>query len=118
MRRMKTHVENEETKEKRPPRVALKFVLPSVPALTLAGFSGDVTQGVIYFLPTYLTTVSNITISTLAPFLIAYSIAAVAGQPLFGSLSDRYGRLAMVAVTCGGVWGPYSSVALHPIISG
>ena len=64
MRRMKTHAENVETKEKRPTRVALKFVLPSVLALTLAAFFRSMcTQGVIYFLPTYLTTVSNIELS-------------------------------------------------------
>jgi len=115
MRKMKTRRDNVETKGKGPKRVALKFVLPSVLALTLAGFFRSMcTQGVIYFLPTYLTTVSNISYQYVGTVLIAYSIAAVAGQPLFGSLSDRYGRLAMVAVTCVGCVGSVLLLALTP----
>ena len=115
MRRMKPRPESVEINSKKAPRVALKFVVPSILALTLAGFFRSFcTQGVIYFLPTYLTTVSNISYQYIGTVLIAYSIAAVAGQPLFGSLSDRFGRLAMVAVTCLGCVGSVLLLALSP----
>jgi len=115
MRRMRTTDELEVKNVERAPRVTLRFVLPSVLALTLAGFFRSLcTQGVIYFLPTYLTTVSNISYQYIGTVLIAYSVAAIVGQPLFGALSDRYGRLTMVGITCVGCVVSVLLLALTP----
>ncbi len=86
--------------------VPLRMVLSSVLALTLAGFFRSVmTQGVINFLPTYLNTVTKIPYEYVGSVQVAYAIFAIVGQPLFGSLSDRYGRKAMIAVTLLGCVG-------------
>ncbi len=86
--------------------VPMRIVLPSVLALTLAGFFRSVmTQGVLNFLPTYLNTVSKIPYQYVGSVQVAYAIFAIVGQPLFGSLSDRYGRKAMIGVTLLGCVG-------------
>ena len=86
--------------------VPLRVVLPSILALTLAGFfRSTMTQGVINFLPTYLTTVSKIQYQYVGSVQVAYSFFAIVGQPLFGSLADRFGRRPMIGVTCLGCVG-------------
>ncbi len=80
--------------------IPLRIVLSSVLALTFAGFfRSSMTQGVISFLPTYLTTVSKIPYQYVGSVQVAYSFFAIVGQPVFGSLSDRYGRRSMIGVT-------------------
>jgi FSR family fosmidomycin resistance protein-like MFS transporter len=86
--------------------VPLKIVLSSILALTLAGFFRSLmTQGVLNFLPTYLNTVSKIPYQYVGSVQVAYALFAIIGQPLFGSLADRYGRKAMIAVTLLGCIG-------------
>jgi MFS transporter, FSR family, fosmidomycin resistance protein len=86
--------------------ISMRVVLSSVLALTLAGFFRSImTQGVLNFLPTYLNTVSKIPYEYVGSVQVAYAIFAIAGQPLFGSLSDRYGRKAMIGVTLLGCVG-------------
>jgi MFS transporter, FSR family, fosmidomycin resistance protein len=81
-------------------RVPMRLVLSSVLALTLAGFFRSMmTQAVVNFLPTYLTTVSKIPYQYVGTVQIGYSLFTIVGQPLFGSLSDRFGRLNMIGVT-------------------
>ena len=80
--------------------VSVKLVLSSILALTLAAFFRSLmTQGVTSFLPTYLNTVSKIPYQYVGTVQVAYSFFAIVGQPLFGSLSDRYGRKSMIGVT-------------------
>ena len=89
-----------EKNNKKSGAVPLRIVLSAIATLTLAGFFRSLlTQGVIWFLPTYLTSVSKINYQFVGTALIPYSAAAMIGQPLFGSLADRYGRRAMVALT-------------------
>jgi MFS family permease len=63
------------------------------------------TQGVVNFLATYLTTVSKIEYKYVSFVQIAYSLFTIVGQPLFGSLSDRFGRRQMIGVTSIGCVG-------------
>ncbi|HYB05095.1 MAG TPA: MFS transporter [Nitrososphaerales archaeon] len=101
------HPKNVETGDRKTsPGVSLRIVLPTVLALTLAGFFRRVmTQGVLNFLPTYLNTVSKIPYEYVGSVEVAYAFFAIVGQPLFGSLSDRYGRKAMIGVTLLGCVG-------------
>lgn len=80
--------------------VPFRIVLYSVLALTLSAFfRSAMAQGVVNFLPTYLTTVTKIPYSLVGTAQLGYSFFTIVGQPLFGSLSDRVGRLSMIAVT-------------------
>jgi len=108
MRSLKTsqEVTTSESTDRRGSGVAMRVVLSSVLALTLAGFFRSMlTQGVVYFLPVYLTEVSKINYSLVGDVLIAYSVMTILGQPLFGSLSDRFGLKAMIGVTLVGCVG-------------
>jgi MFS transporter, FSR family, fosmidomycin resistance protein len=101
------HPRNLESGERKDsPSVSLRIVLASVLALTLSGFFRSVmTQGVLNFLPTYLNTVSKIPYEYVGSVEVAYAFFAIIGQPLFGSLADRYGRKAMIGVTLLGCVG-------------
>jgi MFS transporter, FSR family, fosmidomycin resistance protein len=80
--------------------VPFRIVLSSVLALTLSAlFRSLMTQGVLNFLPTYLNTVSKIPYQYVGSVQVAYAFFAIVGQPLFGSLSDRFGRKSMIGVT-------------------
>jgi len=80
--------------------VPMSIVLSSVLALTIvAFFRSAMIQGVINFMPTYLTTVTKIQYQYVGTAQIAFSFFAIVGQPVFGSLSDRYGRRSMIGVT-------------------
>lgn len=80
--------------------VPMRIVVSSILALTLAAFFRSMmTQAVVNFLPTYLTTVSKIPYEYVGTVQIAYSLFTIVGQPVFGSLSDRFGRLQMIGIT-------------------
>ena len=97
---------NEITGNNRSSNVPFRIVLSSIFALTLAGFFRSMmTQGVVNFLPTYLTTVSKIEYQYVGSVQVAYSFFTIVGQPLFGSLSDRFGRRAMIGLTSLGCVG-------------
>ncbi|HXQ93244.1 MAG TPA: MFS transporter [Nitrososphaerales archaeon] len=86
--------------ETRSSSVPFRIVLTSILALTLSGFFRSMmTQGVVNFLATYLTTVSGIEYRYVSFVQIAYSLFTIVGQPLFGSLSDRFGRRLMIGIT-------------------
>ena len=106
---MKTIAAPERTKiadAERKVGVPLRIVLSSILALTLAGFFRSLmTQGVLNFLPTYLNTVSKIPYQYVGSVQVAYAFFAIVGQPLFGSLSDRFGRKSMIGVTLVGCVG-------------
>ncbi|MFI5421815.1 MAG: MFS transporter, partial [Nitrososphaerales archaeon] len=95
--------------------VPLRIILSSVLALTLAGFFRSLmTQGVLSFLPTYLTTVGGIEYKYVASVQVAYSFFAIIGQPLFGSISDQIGRRLTIAITCVGCVGGVFLLSITP----
>ncbi len=80
--------------------VPLRAILNSILALTIASFmKGIFSFGIVSFTPEYLQRVSGITSfrSGLAFSLILR--LPVLGQPLFGSIADRFGRRLALGIT-------------------
>ncbi len=86
--------------------VPMRTVVPTILALTVSAFFRNVVSaGVIQFLPVYLTTVDTVKYQNVGFAIAAYSIAGLFGQPLFGSLSDRFGRRLLLGLTSAGIVG-------------
>ena len=86
--------------------VPMRIVLPTVLALTLAGFFPECHDSGRTQFSTHLPEHrEQIPYQYVGSVQVAYAIFAIVGQPLFGSLSDRYGRKAMIGVTLLGCVG-------------
>jgi MFS transporter, FSR family, fosmidomycin resistance protein len=95
---METH-----TKGVRRGPTPLKVLLPLIWVLTIFSLLRTVfTQGVVQFVPTYLTSVDHVRYQYLGLAVAVMSAMGMISQPVFGSIGDRLGRKTTVAITTAG----------------
>jgi MFS transporter, FSR family, fosmidomycin resistance protein len=92
-----------EDKEVRVSSTPLKVLLPMIWVLTVFSLLRSLfTQGVVQFVPTYLTSVDHVQYQYLGLAVAVISVMGMISQPLFGSIGDRFGRTLTVGITTAG----------------
>ena len=83
--------------------VGLKSILPLMIPLTVVAFLRGLTQGIVQFLPIYLQTVKSVSIANIGVAFAVMSILGIVSQPVFGFLSDKFGRRLSILISALGM---------------